>query len=125
MRILIVDDEPDMRMLVRMQLSFISGVGEIDEALNGLEALEVAGRYRPDVILLDMNMPVMCGEEALPRLRSLAPAATIIIHSAASANTLGSVLSEADGYVQKGRNDLVEVIAALVRDNSGSSATLG
>jgi DNA-binding response OmpR family regulator len=57
--ILVVDDDPDSRTLLELALSLVGYVTLA--ASNGAEALEIAGRYHPDVILLDLAMPVMDG----------------------------------------------------------------
>jgi len=67
--VLIVDDSPVMRSFIRRVLA-LSGfeVGECMEAGNGQEALAQLGAHRVDVILTDINMPGMNGEELLERL---------------------------------------------------------
>jgi two-component system, chemotaxis family, chemotaxis protein CheY len=67
--VLIVDDSPVMRSFIRRVLS-MSGfeVGECTEAGNGIEALAQLSAHRVDVILTDINMPGMNGEELLRRL---------------------------------------------------------
>ena len=67
--VLIVDDSPVMRSFIRRVLN-MSGfeVGECNEAGNGIEALAQLSAHRVDVILTDINMPGMNGEELLRRL---------------------------------------------------------
>ena len=67
--VLIVDDSPVMRSFIRRTLS-LSGfeIGECVEAGNGEEALAQLGAHRIDIILTDINMPGMNGEELLRRL---------------------------------------------------------
>jgi two-component system chemotaxis response regulator CheY len=69
--VLIVDDSPSMRKVIRRVL-MLSGfeVGECMEAGDGLEALEVLDRAWMDVVVTDINMPNMNGEELLERLAS-------------------------------------------------------
>lgn len=58
-RILVVDDQPQIRRIFRTTLT---GAGyEVDDARTGEEALEKVHAYRPDLVLLDMNMPGMGG----------------------------------------------------------------
>jgi DNA-binding response OmpR family regulator len=66
-RVLVTDDEPITRMLLR--LMFERDHFEVLEASNGREAAEIAARERPDVLLIDLNMPEMDGYEAVERLR--------------------------------------------------------
>jgi len=65
--VLICDDEPSLRELIRISLD---GPYEFVEADDGVESLELARRVRPDVVILDMMMPRMTGLEVLNALRS-------------------------------------------------------
>jgi two-component system, LytTR family, response regulator len=67
-RVLIVDDEPLGRDVVRHMLQFHSDVGVIGEAANGIKALEEIRSKRPDLVFLDINMPKMGGLEVLKTL---------------------------------------------------------
>ena len=64
MRILIAEDEPVARMILRELLDEIPGITIAGEATNGAEALAQAAALKPDVILLDLQMPGMGGLEA-------------------------------------------------------------
>ena len=66
-RILIVDDEPDLVSTIQCRLELSNC--EVATAANGKEALEQAMNDKPDLILMDTNMPIMNGHEALERLR--------------------------------------------------------
>jgi CheY-like chemotaxis protein len=65
--ILVVEDTPDTRELIRLILEF-EGY-RVLEAENGLDAVEMARRERPDAILMDMSLPVMDGCQATRRIR--------------------------------------------------------
>jgi len=67
-RILLVDDEPDLVTTVEYRLRFANC--DVITACNGQEGLEKATADKPDLILLDTNMPVMNGHEMLERLRA-------------------------------------------------------
>jgi len=67
-KILIVDDEPDLVSTVEYRLKFADC--QVVTAANGQEGLERAASDKPDLILLDTNMPVMDGHEMLERLRA-------------------------------------------------------
>jgi two-component system chemotaxis response regulator CheY len=76
-RVLIVDDDPAMRK--KLAEAFLSdGFKTCAEAANGKEGIELAERIRPDVITLDLSMPVMNGLQAAPELRKLFPKTPII-----------------------------------------------
>ena len=67
-RILVVEDQPDSRRIIRDMLA--STDYEIIEAENGEEALAAVGKQRPDLILMDMSLPVVDGWEATRRLKA-------------------------------------------------------
>ena len=69
MRILLIDDEPDIRMIARMSLSVLGGM-DVLEAASGSEGVDVARRTSPDGILLDMMMPSLDGAGTLALLRA-------------------------------------------------------
>lgn len=69
MRILLIDDEPDIRMIARMSLSVLGGM-DVVEAASGTEGVDVARRSAPDGILLDMMMPSLDGAGTLALLRA-------------------------------------------------------
>lgn len=68
--ILLVDDQELVRAGFRLILEANAGVRVVGEAANGREAIDALRRLRPDITLLDIQMPVMNGLEALPRLLS-------------------------------------------------------
>jgi DNA-binding response OmpR family regulator len=74
-RILIVDDEPDIRRLVSFSLTRHGF--DVIEAGDGLSACSVAEAERPDLILMDVMMPIMNGFEAVKRLKSVEATAAI------------------------------------------------
>ena len=81
MRVLIVDDEPDVRLLLRTQLE-TAGHEVTGEAADGAEAIELCAATEPDVVILDLLMPRVNGFEAIPKLRTKHPAVGIIAYTA-------------------------------------------
>jgi len=79
-RVLIVDDAADVRLLLRAYLEPAYHV--VGEATNGREAVTVAKELQPDLVVLDLAMPVMGGLEAITLLRTVAPDAKIVVLSA-------------------------------------------
>jgi CheY-like chemotaxis protein len=69
MRVLINDDEEDTRSIASMSLTILGGL-EVIEAENGQDGVNKAAAEQPDVILLDMMMPIMDGPSTLEALRS-------------------------------------------------------
>jgi type IV pilus assembly protein PilB len=76
-RVLVVDDDAITRMLVKLLLE--REHYEVLEAVNGLEGTEIASRERPDLVLLDLNMPEMDGYQTIARLRRELPLTTMPI----------------------------------------------
>lgn len=79
--ILIVDDDDSIRDLLRMVLSVEDNVGEVREASDGIDALEVVATFEPDVVVLDYSMRTMDGDEAARSIRHSHPHAKIIAYS--------------------------------------------
>jgi len=103
LRVVVVDDTDDLRDLLRLALTR-GGMEVVGEAGDGLSGIETVRSERPDVVLLDLSMPVMDGLEALPRIRMLVPGGKIIVLSAFGAPQMSerALASGADGYLQKG-----------------------
>jgi CheY-like chemotaxis protein/ketosteroid isomerase-like protein len=84
-RILICDDDASYRALLRVVLEQDDDHEVAGEARDGRECIDRAGELRPEVILLDLNMPRMSGVEALPVLRDLLPETKIVALTTARA----------------------------------------
>jgi len=112
--VLICDDERMIRRLLAEIVEMANGVRVAGEAADGSEAVREAERLRPEIILLDLAMPVRTGLEVLPELRELVPATQIIAFSGFSRAVLGEQALEAgaDVYVEKGA-PVAEVLSAL------------
>jgi two-component system chemotaxis response regulator CheY len=77
--ILIVDDNENIRRLLRSFVETKTGFEVCGEAENGAEAIEKAKELQPDLILLDMPNPGVSGTEAAPILKRLLPEVTVIL----------------------------------------------
>ena len=99
-RILIVDDEPQIRRVMRTTLAAQGYV--VDDARSGEEALQRIREDKPDLILLDMNMPGMGGLEACRQIRATSDAAIIMLTVRDSEqDKVGALDAGADDYVVK------------------------
>ncbi|MFF3316823.1 response regulator [Streptomyces sp. NPDC003035] len=78
-RVVIADDEPLIRAGIRMILTSDQDIEVVAEAANGREAVEQARSHAADVVLLDIQMPVLDGLSALPELRRAAPSTKVIV----------------------------------------------
>jgi CheY-like chemotaxis protein len=78
--ILVVDDEKNIRLTLRESLKTFNA--QVDAAVNGEEALDMAAQQEYDLVLLDLKMPGMDGMEVLRRLRELSPGTAVILLTA-------------------------------------------
>jgi DNA-binding NarL/FixJ family response regulator len=112
--VLICDDLAMMRGMLRALVDLIPGISVVGEAADGEAAITEASRLQPDVILLDLAMPVLSGLDALPRLREVAVDAKIVVFAGFSTETVAEQVLAlgADRYLEKG-TDLDTIIAAI------------
>jgi two-component system KDP operon response regulator KdpE len=119
-KILVVDDEPKIRMFIRANLE--ARDYEVYLAQDGAEAVEMAGRVDPDVIVLDVNMPRMDGIEACRRIREWADMPIIILSVREEEKDKVRALDEgADDYLTKpfGIEELLARIRVALRHSAG------
>jgi len=105
LKILIVDDSAIYRSLVQGCLREMPDVRCVGTAVDGKDAIAKAAELRPDVILLDVEMPVMNGVDAMPKLRQIVPKAGIIMVSSLTTNganiTMDALQAGAFDFVTK------------------------
>ena len=104
LRIFLCDDVPELRVRARYGLEEdedLQVVGEAGDAQAGIDGVR---RLLPDVIVLDLSMPGMDGLEAIPRMREVAPAASIVVFSGFASERMASAALKlgASQYVEKG-----------------------
>lgn len=128
LRILVVDDFEPWRRFVSSALAKQSGLHNLFEVSDGLEAVYRAGVLRPDVILLDIGLPTLNGIEAARRIRDLSPNSKILFLTEETSPEVAEAALEAGGagYVVKsdaGR-ELVPAVKALSEGNRYVGARL-
>ena len=121
-RVLVVDDNAQLREALTERLSFFEGLEVVGAASNGSEAVALAQRLAPDVIIMDVQMPVMDGIEATRRIRQVAPDAQIVAHTAFEDAPLVSemIRAGAKAYLLKGGQP-DELLRAIESVSSGQS----
>ena len=127
-RILLADDLPLFRRAIATLLDEQDDLEVVGQAGNGVEAVEMAQALDPDVILLDVEMPVMDGIAAAERLRAVTPGARIIMLTVLDDDEtlLSAVRLGVHGYLLKDLDpeDLFSMVRAAVREESPVSPAL-
>ena len=115
-RVLVVDDVPDLRRIFRMVLEEDGRFQVVGEAGDGEEAVKLAGEILPDVIVLDLAMPRMDGISAIPLLHKAAPGIRILVLSGFENKELAerAVAACATAFLTKGT--LPQDIASTLHD---------
>ncbi len=126
--ILAADDHPILRQGLAALLACEHDMRLVAEAANGREALEQFRLVRPDVTLLDVQMPEMNGIDALVAIRAEFPAARVIVLTtyAGDALALRALKAGAQGYVLKGllRAELIDAIRAVDRGSKAINSVV-
>ncbi len=102
-QILIVDDHAMVRRGLKILLEQFPGIQVVGEAANGLQAIEFVARLLPDVVLMDLVMPVMDGLEAMKRMIAIRPDQRVLVLTASldGETFIQAVKAGAQGYFAK------------------------
>ena len=122
-RIIIADDHPLFRSAIRQTLEEHLDLEVVAEVANGREALELCRRLEPELVLMDLRMPVMDGVAATRAIKRESPKSLVLILTAidASAGLSDSLEAGAAGYVLKDAR-AAQITHAVCRVLSGGSA---
>lgn len=126
LRVVLADDTPLIRALLRRSFELDPSVAVVGEATNGAEAVEEVCRAEADVVLLDLAMPVMDGLQAIPEIRRRSPHTRIVVLSGFDASKMAHRALElgAAAYLSKGAGP--DQILAVVRQvAAGGPAAAG
>lgn len=127
-RLLLVDDHPVVRTGLRGMFETDAGFVVAGEAANGAEAVELVRAVRPDVVLMDLQMPVVDGVEAIRRIRALpAPPPVLVLTTYDSdVQILRAVEAGASGYLLKDtpRETLFEAVRSAAAGGSPLAPTV-
>ncbi len=123
-RILIVDDVPQVRRELRTLLPLLDDIEIVGEAENGQSAIELAAALQPEVILMDVEMPIVDGITATRSIKQALPATRIIILSIHNDETVRAQARSAgaDDFVDKGTplNLLLQAINSISSERISS-----
>ncbi len=121
-KLLLADDQALFREGLRMVLATQPDFEVVGEATNGEEALQLASSLQPDIVLMDMRMPILGGVEATRRLRAQQPACRVIVLTTFDDDELvfDGLRAGAVGYLLKAVSSsrLLEAIRAVARGDS-------
>jgi len=117
-RVLIADDHTMVREGLRWALEH-AGLEVVGEAADGEEAVDMAEQHRPDVVLMDLSLPVLSGAAATKRIRSLVPGTSVLVLSMLSDDTAVSSALDAgaSGYLVKDctTSEIVDAVNRVAR----------
>lgn len=101
--ILVIDDHPAFRMVIKMQLMQLLGVEDVIEADNGQSAVEMARVHTPELAILDLDIPRISGLDVIPRLRLVHPPIRVMVLSGHDPATFAprAMRSGVHGFVGK------------------------
>jgi len=122
-RVLLVDDSPQVRRELRTLLPLAGDIEVVGEAANGLEAIRLAQALQPEVVLMDLEMPVLDGYEATRQIKAGSPSCRVValtVHGYEAARQK-AMQAGADLFLVKGAavESLVQAISARPTDPKG------
>jgi DNA-binding NarL/FixJ family response regulator len=122
-RIALIDDHPIVRQGLTASLEDEADFAVVGAVGSAEEALDLVAAHRPEVVLLDLELPGTGGVEAIPRLAEASPGSAILIFTAYQTDerVLGAVRAGAKGYLLKGATT-AEIVAAIRTVAAGGSA---
>lgn len=103
-RVVVADDAEHLRSLLCQALETNYDISVVGQAADGAHALEMVGVHRPDVLLLDLSMPVLDGLEVLRRVSEQHPGVSVVVFSGYGSAALEGTCRDlgAVGYIEKG-----------------------
>jgi CheY-like chemotaxis protein len=114
-RVVLVDDVPEVRQMVRTALRFRPVFSVVAEAADGVSAIACTREHQPDLVVLDLSLPDLAGQQVLTRLRAVCPDVKVVVFSATDPSDSLGVADAVEGYaVKDGRLDyLVELLETV------------
>jgi CheY-like chemotaxis protein/anti-sigma regulatory factor (Ser/Thr protein kinase) len=122
-RVLIVDDVPEVRRLVKTALRFRGLFAVVGEAVNGAEAISRTIELRPDIVVLDIGLPDIAGQEVLTTIRDRVPKTKVVVFTGTEARDSAGIAARVDGYALKDTqlDYLVELLETLGKQRTGQT----
>ena len=129
--VVVVDDTHELRSLWKLMLEYDDRFAVVADAADGRAGVAAAGLHQPDLVLLDIAMPVMDGLQALRLIRAESPLSTVVMHSSFSEDSIQASLARrmgAHGFIRNGlpRQALLGKLESILRRSAGPiSASAG
>jgi CheY-like chemotaxis protein/anti-sigma regulatory factor (Ser/Thr protein kinase) len=122
--VLVVEDVAELRSVLRQSLQLRGGFDVVADVGDGGEAIRAAARHQPDIVVLDLGLPDLAGQEVLTRLRAVAPAAQVVVYTAAISSDHLQLADQVERFVTKEHDigHLVGLLAALDRRRYDTAA---
>ncbi|HZC73765.1 MAG TPA: response regulator [Jatrophihabitans sp.] len=122
-RVLLVDDVPEVRRLVRTALRFRGVFSVVGEAASGSEAIALTRELRPDVVVVEIGLPDFAGQDVLTQIRDHMPQTRVVVFSATAPSESGGIAASVDGYAMKDTelDYLVELLETIGKQRIGQS----
>lgn len=113
-RVLVADDHPLFRTGLRMALDHTDGIQVVGEAATGLEVVQLAEELRPDVVVMDLDLPELHGVEATRRVVTRCPSVGVLVLTmfGDDDSVFAAMRAGARGYLLKG-SDQAEIVRAV------------
>ena len=123
-RVLLADDQELLRQGFKMILDVDNGIEVVGEAGDGLAAVELAARYHPDVVVMDIRMPVLDGIEATSRIVAYDPAVRVLVLTTFDLDeyAFGALRAGASGFLLKDVRP--EELSAAIRTVASGDAVV-
>ena len=121
-KVLLVEDHTMIRMGTALVIEKAQGISMVAEAENGQQGVEMAQKYNPDVILMDIGLPVIDGIEATRQIKEANSNAKILIFTSRDNDddVFAALAAGADGYIMKGATP-EQLTSAIVAVNEGTA----
>jgi CheY-like chemotaxis protein len=122
-RVLLVDDMVEVRRLVRLALRVRGSFEVVAEAGDGTEAVRLAAETRPDIVVLDLGLPDLAGQEVLSHIRRSSPDSKVVVFSGLDPQDRDWIAGQVEAYVLKDQevDYLVDLLESIGQPRTGEA----